>query len=69
MVRAENLDFLLDSNGSYDFSADTELLDTIDGVMLDVKAWNVDEHVRLTGESNDIVLKNLRFLAETGKLT
>ena len=35
MVRAENLDFLLDSNGSYDFSADTELLDTIDGVMLD----------------------------------
>ena len=66
---APALDILLDSNGSYDFSADMELLDAIDGVMLDVKAWNADEHDRLTGASNDIVLKNLRFLAETGKLT
>ena len=69
MARAEKLSVLLDSNGSYDFSRDAGLIDAIDGVMLDVKAWNEDEHVRLTGVSNDIVLKNLRFLAETGKLT
>ena len=69
MARAEKLSVLLDSNGSFDFSRDAGLLDAIDGVMLDIKAWNEDEHVRLTGASNDIVLKNLRFLAETGKLT
>ena len=69
MIRTEKLDILLDSNGSYDFSEDSELIGAIDGVMLDVKAWNENEHVRLTGMSNGIVLKNLRFLAETGKLT
>jgi pyruvate formate lyase activating enzyme len=37
--------------------------------MLDVKAWDGFEHYRLTGEFNDTVLKNLRWLAEQGKLT
>lgn len=69
MARVEGLDVLLDSNGSYDFSADETLVAAIDGVMLDVKAWDLAEHVQLTGTSNENVIKNLRFLAETGKLT
>lgn len=69
LARAEGLDVLLDSNGSYDFSKDEALLAAIDGVMLDVKAWNADEHIRLTDASNEMVLNNLRFLAKTGKLT
>lgn len=68
LARREGLGILLDSNGSYDFAEDSELTAAIDGVMLDVKAWNEEEHIRLTDASNDTVLKNLRFLAQTGKL-
>lgn len=69
LAKKENLHCLLDSNGSYDFSADPALLAVTDGVMLDVKAWTPEEHRHVTGQDNAVVLKNLRFLAETGKLT
>lgn len=68
LAKAERLSVLLDSNGGYDFAADPELLDSVDGVMLDVKAWNDGEHLQLTDVSNETVLKNLSFLAEAGKL-
>ena len=67
-VRARGLGFLLDSNGNYDFSADGELLNAVDGVMLDVKAWDAENHLRLTGADNDLVKRNLDFLATAGKL-
>ena len=67
-VHQAGLTLLLDSNGSYDFSADAAFLDAIDGVMLDVKAWDPAEHQALIRHTNDTVLKNLRFLAEAGKL-
>lgn len=68
LARREQLGVLLDSNGSYDFSVDAALVNAVDGVMLDVKAWDAREHVRLTGVSNECVLSNLRFLAGCGKL-
>lgn len=68
LVRARGLGFLLDSNGNYDFSVDSELLNAIDGVMLDVKAWDEAEHLRLTGTDNSRVKRNLDFLARAGKL-
>ncbi|MGN0801650.1 MAG: YjjW family glycine radical enzyme activase [Candidatus Faecivicinus sp.] len=68
LARADGLNVLLDSNGSYDFSSDPVLTEAIDGVMLDVKAWDADEHVRLTDCDNQCVRKNLRFLAQIGKL-
>lgn len=67
-VRAHGLGFLLDSNGNYDFSADGELLNAVDGVMLDVKAWDAENHLRLTGADNALVKRNLDFLATAGKL-
>lgn len=67
-VRAHGLGFLLDSNGNYDFSADGELLNAVDGVMLDVKAWDAENHLRLTGADNDLIRRNLDFLATAGKL-
>lgn len=67
-VRAHGLGFLLDSNGNYDFSADGELLNAVDGVMLDVKAWDAENHLRLTEADNDLVRRNLDFLATSGKL-
>ena len=68
LAKEKGLDTLLDSNGSYDFSKDEKLLSVTDGVMLDVKAWDMQEHLRVTGCSNELVLGNLRFLAEIGKL-
>lgn len=68
LAKAEGLNTLLDSNGSYDFSADAELLAVTDGVMLDVKAWDCAEHTAITGCGNAMVRKNLTFLARQAKL-
>jgi pyruvate formate lyase activating enzyme len=40
-----------------------------DGVMLDVKSWSSDDHLRVTGQDNALVKKNLLWLARNGKLT
>lgn len=68
LAKQAGLGTLLDSNGSYDFSKDSELMTVTDGVMLDIKAWDVEEHKRITGQENAAVLQNLRWLAEHGKL-
>ena len=68
MARAAGLNTLLDSNGSYAFSQDPDLMAVTDGVMLDVKAWDEEQHRRVTGQSNRQVLANLIWLAETGRL-
>lgn len=68
-VKKEKLGFLLDSNGSYDFSEDpVGLMSVIDGVMLDVKSWTREDHERVTGCDNAMVLRNLETLGEAGKL-
>lgn len=68
LAKAEGLHTLLDSNGSYAFREDEELLDLCDGVMLDVKEADVQLHKELTGCDNQQVLDNLVFLAEQKKL-
>ena len=67
-AKVMGLSTLLDSNGSYDFEHDTELLSVCDGVMLDVKCADPLAHRDLTGQSNELVIKNLAFLASIGKL-
>lgn len=69
LAKAEGLGTLLDSNGSYEFSEDPELMAVTDGVMLDVKAWSREDHLRVTGRDNACVLRNLEWLAHEGKLT
>lgn len=67
---SDGLSYLLDSNGSYDFSEDSAgLLPYIDGVMLDVKAWSGGDHFRAAYVGNETVKKNMRYLAGQGKLT
>ena len=68
LAKEKGLSTLADSNGSYDYANDPELLEVCDGVMLDVKAFDSEAHVRLTGMDNQMVLKNAVFLAEHGKL-
>jgi pyruvate formate lyase activating enzyme len=68
MAKKEGLGTLIDSNGTYDFELDPELLAVTDGVMLDVKAYDAEDHKRVTDASNEMILKNLEYLASVGKL-
>lgn len=67
-VKKLNLSTMIDSNGSYDFHKDHELMKYTDGVMLDIKVFDREEHKKLTGKYNDMVLKNAVYLAKIGKL-
>ncbi|MBQ1483575.1 MAG: YjjW family glycine radical enzyme activase [Erysipelotrichaceae bacterium] len=68
LAKQNGLTTLLDSNGSYDFQNDLELLEVSDGVMLDVKADCEERHRWLTGQSISTVLFNLDYLAKMNKL-
>lgn len=68
LAKDAGLSTMLDSNGTYDFSKDKELMDVVDAVMLDVKAFDRNEHEKVTGIHNEMVLSNLRYLAECDKL-
>lgn len=67
--RENGLDTLIDSNGTLDFSnSASDLLAVTDGVMLDIKVWNEEEHRQVIGPSNQMVLTNAEYLAKLGKL-
>lgn len=68
LVQAHGLSTLIDTNGTLDFEQYPDLLAVTDGVMLDIKAFDSEEHKRVTGWDNSIVLKNARFLASKAKL-
>ena len=59
---------LIDSNGSYDFEGDQGLLAVCDGVMLDVKAVEPEWNDKLISYPAKMVLKNLEYLLDVGKL-
>lgn len=69
ICRAHGLSTFIDSNGGLlDFEKEHNLLSVTDGVMLDVKAFSDDEHRKVTGCGNELVLKNAVILAKMGKL-
>lgn len=67
-IKKIGLSIFVDTNGSYDFSNDTELVNLIDSVMLDIKSFKSKEHKFLTGMNNEIILKNAKYLGSIGKL-
>lgn len=67
-VKKLGLTCFIDSNGTIDFTLYPQLLAVCDKVMLDVKAWRPEMFHSLTGGTNEIVKKNLQFLAEQQKL-
>lgn len=68
LCKEKNLGTLIDSNGSVNFEDLSELLEVSDGVMLDIKAYDLEEHIKVTDEKNNVVLKNAIFLAKNKKL-
>lgn len=68
LAKNDNLTTLIDSNGTIPFWQYPHLLKVTDGVMLDIKAFRNDEHVKITDEGNKTVLENAIFLAKEKKL-
>jgi YjjW family glycine radical enzyme activase len=63
-----HLTTLVDSNGSAGIDIWDELLDVMDGAMIDLKAIDHETHVRLTARGNAEVLRSIEYLAPRGKL-
>ena len=68
LAKKDGLNTMIDSNGTIPFWKYPELLEVTDGVMLDIKAFKNEDHVKITDEKNEIVLKNAVYLAEKKKL-
>lgn len=69
LARENELTSFIDTNGKIDFSLYPELMEYVDGVMIDVKAWDNDKFKKLTEANRDVSFyKNLRYLLDIGKL-
>lgn len=69
MVKSVGLTSLIDSNGMIDLSLYPKLIEACDGIMLDVKSWDDAIGRKLTGAAtNDMVKKNLKYLADQDKI-
>ncbi len=68
IAHKSGLSAFVDTNGSLDFSMESELTAAMDMVMLDIKSYDDEEHIMLTGMSNANVLKNAEYLAKINKL-
>ena len=68
LAKEDGLSTMIDSNGMVPFQDYPELLEITDGVMLDIKAFDREEHREVTGAYNDIVLANAEYLARKSKL-
>ena len=64
LARKDSLGTLIDSNGMIPFEQYPELMEVSDGVMLDIKAFEASEHVKVAGVTNEMVLKNADYLQE-----
>jgi len=63
-----HLTCLIDSSGYFDFSKYPDLLAVTTGVMLDVKAFDNKFYKYLTGNDNNDVFVNLKYLLSINKL-
>jgi YjjW family glycine radical enzyme activase len=60
----KHLTCLVDSNGELGINGWEKLRPICDGVMVDLKAWDEDVHLALTGRSNARIKASIRWLAE-----
>jgi len=67
-VKKLGLSTYVDTNGSVPIYELPELVEVMDMAMVDVKAYASEEHLKLTGMDNDIVLENVKYLANINKL-
>ena len=63
-----NLTTLLDSNGMVKLEEHKKLMDLTDGVMLDIKSWDLNTYQKLVGFDNKNVKENLAYLNKINKI-
>lgn len=68
LCKEAGLNTMMDSNGSTPFAGKDDLLAVTDGVMLDIKAFGEEDHLKVTAMPNKNTLENAVFLAKMGKL-
>lgn len=68
LAKQDGLTTLIDSNGTIPFWEYPSLLQVTDGVMLDIKAFDRTEHIKVTDAPNETVLENAVYLAKNQKL-
>jgi pyruvate-formate lyase-activating enzyme len=64
----KDLSVLIDSNGRFEPKQWDEVLDLVDGFMIDVKAISSEVHQQITGKDNHKILESIAYLNSRGKL-
>jgi pyruvate formate lyase activating enzyme len=67
-VKKLGLTCFVDTNGSIPLWEHKELVDVMDMAMVDIKSYDNEEHKRLTGMGNAIVIENVKYLAKLNKI-
>lgn len=67
-VKKLGLTCFVDTNGGIPFKRIPEFVEVSDSFMLDIKAFDNDEHIFVTKKSADVVLENAEYLASLDKL-
>ncbi|ANS85580.1 [Formate-C-acetyltransferase]-activating enzyme [Vibrio scophthalmi] len=67
-VTLQHLSCFIDSNGHLSATGWQRVMPYLDGVMIDLKAWQNDTHLWLIGRDNHKVIASIQLLAEAGKL-
>jgi len=62
--RETKLTTYIDTNGTLAPDIFKKLCTVTDGFMFDIKAWNKDKHIKLTGLSNENIIKNASYASQ-----
>lgn len=63
-----SLTCFVDTNGSIDLSEHKEFVNLTDKFMIDIKSMDKEEHIKITGVSNNTVIKNVKYLLDLDKI-
>lgn len=66
-LKAEGIHTAVDTSGFVPRRSLSAVLPYTDQILYDIKAYDAEVHRRITGQPNDIILDNLRYLDSTNK--
>lgn len=65
----KHLTCLIDSNGTLSLNGWQKISPFMDGAMIDLKSWNEDTHIYLTGRGNQRIKESIKWLSAHNLLT
>lgn len=65
----KHLTCLIDSNGTLSLNGWQKIAPFMDGAMIDLKSWDNDIHIYLTGRGNQRIKESIKWLANNNLLT